>query len=171
MEYKISIITVAVAGVLIVGGMVSLNTNTKKNVSASVATIQQPTSDDVYAIVYKSPTCGCCEGHAQAMREADITVEVIEMQQADLLSLKQDYGISPDMMSCHTTILSHDDRKYVVEGHVPIEGIHKLLDEQPDISGIFLPGMPIGTPGMPGLKTGPYIVMTLEEEPELFVSL
>ena len=171
------LLAVVVLGVLVIGGAVLLggtenSTPEGTASSADVAAVRQSASDGVYAVVYKSPTCGCCVGHAEAMREAGITVETVDMEQADLLSLKQEYGVvSPDMMSCHTTLISHGDREYVVEGHVPIEAIRKLLDEQPDIRGIFLPGMPIGTPGMPGLKTGSYDVMTLEEEPKLFVSL
>ena len=52
------------------------------------------------------------------------------------------------MQSCHTTIMG----KYFIEGHVPLQAVNKLLKEQPDIDGIALPGMPIGTPGMPGEK-------------------
>ena len=177
MEYKKNTL-VAVVIILVVGGVMFLGGVTQEGVpqrsalSVDVAAIQQSVPDGVRAVVYKSPTCGCCVGHAQAMGEAGIAVETVDLGQAELLSLKRDYGIiAPDMMSCHTTVIFYGDREYVVEGHVPIAGIRKLLDEQPDIPGIFLPGMPIGTPGMPGLKTGPYDVMTLEEEPTLFVSL
>jgi hypothetical protein len=52
------------------------------------------------------------------------------------------------MESCHTVEIEN----YFVEGHVPIEAIQKLLNEKPDINGIALPGMPSGSPGMPGLK-------------------
>ena len=172
------IFAVVTMGVLIVGGVVFLGGGAENTVPEEVAfsagdvAVRQSVSDGVYAVMYKSPTCGCCMGHAEAMREAGIIVETVDMEQVDLLSLKQEYGVvSPDMMSCHTTILSYSGGEYVVEGHVPIEGIRKLLDEQPDIPGIFLPGMPIGTPGMPGFKIGPYNIMTLEEEPKLFVSL
>ena len=61
------------------------------------------------------------------------------------------------MQSCHTTIID----KYFVEGHVPLEAINKLLKERPDIDGLALPGMPIGTPGMPGDKEEPYVIYQL----------
>ena len=51
--------------------------------------------------------------------------------------------------------------KYFIEGHVPLEAVNKLLKEQPDIDGIALPGMPIGTPGMPGKKEEPFVVYQL----------
>ena len=61
------------------------------------------------------------------------------------------------MQSCHTAILG----KYFIEGHVPLEAINKLLKERPDIDGIALPGMPIGTPGMPGEKEETFIIYQL----------
>lgn len=36
----------------------------------------------------------------------------------------------------------------IVEGHVPLEDVRRLLDEKPDAIGITVPGMPIGSPGM-----------------------
>ena len=63
------------------------------------------------------------------------------------------------MQSCHTTIIG----KYFIEGHVPFEAVEKLLKEQPDIDGIALPGMPIGTPGMPGDKDEPYVIYQLKD--------
>jgi hypothetical protein len=48
--------------------------------------------------------------------------------------------------------------EYVIEGHVPLAALEKLFEEQPDIDGIGLAGMPIGTPGMPGPQQEPYEV-------------
>ncbi|TAN55335.1 MAG: hypothetical protein EPN20_20380 [Magnetospirillum sp.] len=39
---------------------------------------------------------------------------------------------------------------YVVEGHVPVEAIDKLLTQRPSFIGIASPGMPSGSPGMDG---------------------
>ena len=48
------------------------------------------------------------------------------------------------MRSCHSAQIG----KYTIEGHVPIESIKKLLEEKPLISGLAVPGMPQGSPGM-----------------------
>ncbi|MBD1135253.1 hypothetical protein IDH21_02505 [Pelagibacterales bacterium SAG-MED47] len=74
-----------------------------------------------------------------------------------LHTIKQKFNIPLEMQSCHTTIMD----KYFIEGHVPLEAINRLLKEQPDIDGIALPGMPIGTPGMPGDKDEPYVIYQL----------
>ena len=37
---------------------------------------------------------------------------------------------------------------YVIEGHVPLADIQRLLTEKPLIKGISVAGMPMGSPGM-----------------------
>jgi hypothetical protein len=100
--------------------------------------------------LYKSPTCNCCELYADELKKQGYDVEVIATD--DVNSVKEKYNIPYDRQSCHTTVV--DD--YYIEGHVPMEAVKKLLEERPEIDGIGLPGMPIGTPGMPGEKTAPY---------------
>jgi hypothetical protein len=111
--------------------------------------------------LYKSPNCGCCTGHAKALEEAGFAVTIEETNNLD--AIKQSHNIPADGASCHTSVIGD----YVVEGHVPLEAIEKLLTEKPDVSGIGLPGMPIGTPGMPGPKTAPYEVYQLSEAGEM----
>jgi hypothetical protein len=105
--------------------------------------------------VFKTPSCGCCYGYVLFLEEEKFEVKQTDME--SLLSIKKKHNIPLEMQSCHTTILGG----YFIEGHVPIEAINKLLKEQPDIDGIALPGMPIGTPGMPGEKEEPYIIYQL----------
>lgn len=50
---------------------------------------------------------------------------------------------------------------YFLEGHVPLEAVRKLLDERPAIDGLALPGMPSGSPGMSGEKTGPFVIYAI----------
>lgn len=64
------------------------------------------------------------------------------------------------MSSCHTAVVDG----YVVEGHVPAEDIKRMLDERPDIAGISVPGMPIGSPGMEGPNGRPFDVIAFEED-------
>lgn len=111
--------------------------------------------------LYKSPNCGCCTGHAKALEEAGFTVTIEETN--DLDAIKQSNNIPADGASCHTSVIGD----YVVEGHVPLEAIEKLLTEEPDIAGIGLPGMPIGTPGMPGRKVAPYEVYQLSTDGDM----
>lgn len=106
---------------------------------------------------YRSPSCGCCLGHAEALTAAgaEVTMEVVD--EVTLQNIKAEHGIPISKQSCHTAIIDG----YVVEGHVPIAALSELVTNKPDIKGITLPGMPIGTPGMPGKQTESFIVETL----------
>lgn len=110
--------------------------------------------------VHKSPGCTCCEGFIAALKEQGAAVLVQEVTEEELSRFKAAQGIDPALQSCHTTLVAG----YVVEGHVPFEAIAKLLREKPALEGIALPGMPIGTPGMPGQKTEPYRIKMLSGE-------
>ena len=105
--------------------------------------------------VFKTPSCGCCYGYVLFLEKEKFNVKQTDMR--SLHSIKQKYNIPLEMQSCHTTIIG----KYFIEGHVPLEAVNKLLKEEPDIDGIALPGMPIGTPGMPGKKEEPFVVYQL----------
>ncbi len=107
--------------------------------------------------VFKTPSCGCCYGYVLFLEEEKFKVKQTDMR--SLQTIKQKYNIPVEMQSCHTTIMG----KYFIEGHVPLEAVNKLLKEQPDIDGIALPGMPIGTPGMPGDKDEPYVIYQLKD--------
>ena len=105
--------------------------------------------------VFKTPSCGCCYGYVLFLEKENFKVKQTDLE--SIHTIKQKYAIPLEMQSCHTTII--DD--YFIEGHVPLEAINKLLKERPDIDGLALPGMPIGTPGMPGDKEEPYVIYQL----------
>lgn len=107
--------------------------------------------------LYKSPGCGCCVGHAGFLERNGFHVNSIST--LDFESIKIQYNIPKEMWSCHTTMIEN----YFVEGHVPMEAIEKLLEEQPDIDGIALPNMPSGSPGMPGKKNSVWIIYSVRD--------
>jgi len=115
-----------------------------------------PDVDGLTATVFLSPTCGCCHGYVEHLRQRGVRVETVEMM--DVSPKKRALGIPMEMWSCHTTVIGN----YVIEGHVPFEAVEKLLVEKPDIDGIALPGMPTGVPGMPGPKE-PLTIYALED--------
>ncbi len=107
-------------------------------------------------VVYKSSSCGCCNEYVPELRRQGFDIKVNELQ--DLTQIKQQYNIPKNMESCHTTIIMD----YFVEGHVPIEAVNKLLEEKPNIDGIALPGMPSGSPGMPGAKKETWTIYAIK---------
>jgi len=109
--------------------------------------------------IYKSLSCGCCGLYANYFESrGNKDVKVIDME--DLSAIKKEYGVPLDLESCHMTVVGN----YFVEGHVPLEAIDKLLSERPDIAGIAMPGMPSGSPGMPGQKYGEFIVYSVNKD-------
>lgn len=135
-----------------------IETNTEP-AETSTSTMASEATRDAF-VMYKSPLCGCCEGHAQALRKEGYEVDIRPTQ--DMQAIKSEYGIPLNGQSCHTSIVG----EYVVEGHVPLEAIEQLLADQPDIAGIGLAGMPAGTPGMPGEKIQTYEIYQLSHTGE-----
>ena len=87
-----------------------------KAVEAAPATKALP-----LVVVHKDPNCGCCGGWAEHMQAAGFPVQLNDT--SDMMAVKQRLGIGDGMMSCHTSEIDG----YVVEGHVPVEDIRKLL--------------------------------------------
>jgi hypothetical protein len=73
--------------------------------------------------------------------------------------IKTELGVPRHLQSCHTATVGG----YVLEGHVPAEEIARLLKEKPQIKGLAVPGMPMGSPGMDGPRKDAYDVVTFQE--------
>ena len=104
--------------------------------------------------VYKSPTCGCCTKWEDHMRAHGFRVESHAVP--DVTPTKVEKGLPPPLASCHTAVVDG----YVLEGHVPAEDVKRLLQERPAVVGLAVPGMPMGSPGMEGLYSEEYEVLT-----------
>jgi hypothetical protein len=89
------------------------------------------------------------------MQENGYQVQVEDVTNAAPIKLQ--HGVPAELQSCHTAIVDG----YVIEGHVPIREIQRLLAERPAITGLAVPGMPIGSPGMEvnGAAPQPYDVL------------
>lgn len=92
--------------------------------------------------VTKSATCGCCGAWVERMKAAGFTVEVHEV--ADVTPTARKLGVPDRLRSCHTSVIEG----YVIEGHVPAADIRRLLASKPDATGLAVPGMVVGSPGM-----------------------
>lgn len=81
---------------------------------------------------------------------------------ASLDQIKEKYQIPSELRACHTATVNG----YVIEGHVPVEEIERLLSEKPDVIGIAVAGMPAGSPGMEieNFDDEPFNVVTFDAE-------
>jgi len=125
--------------------------------SESISSSQESTAR---VVVYKSPTCGCCNKWADHLRAAGF--EVVSHDRNDMVRIKSELGIARPLQSCHTAIVEG----YAVEGHVPAKDIKRLLQERPAIAGLAVPGMPIGSPGMEmeDHTVEPYDVLSFDKQ-------
>lgn len=92
--------------------------------------------------VVKSPTCGCCTEWIKQVQAAGFIVKVVNTN--NIMAAKTQAGVPGNLASCHTATVNG----YVVEGHVPIADIKRLLAAKPNAKGIAVAGMPMVSPGM-----------------------
>ena len=118
--------------------------------------------------VLKTSGCGCCIGWMKHLEEAGYVVTSRDMAMGDLMKVKLDAGLTPDLTSCHTGLVDG----YVIEGHVPAREVARLLQERPEAIGLTVPNMPIGSPGMEGDDAESYQVLLVRRDgaTEVFAS-
>lgn len=109
-------------------------------------------------MVYKSPTCGCCKKWVKHLEKEGFNVKTKDYR--DMKPIKNRFGVKPQFQSCHTAKVG----KYFIEGHVSASDIKRLLKEKPDIKGLSVPGMPMGSPGMEGHRKDKYDVIAIDKE-------
>jgi hypothetical protein len=77
----------------------------------------------------------------------------------DVTAVKIKHGVPRQLASCHTTLVGG----YVIEGHVPVEDVRRLLKDKPaNVIGLAAPGMPAGSPGMDVPNSPPYDVVAFD---------
>lgn len=109
--------------------------------------------------VYRSPTCGCCGKWLEHMKKHGF--EVRDVVTENMEAVKQKLGVPKRLGSCHTAVVGD----YVIEGHVPAGDIKALLKDKPNVAGLSVPAMPIGTPGMEmGGTKQPFDVLSFDKE-------
>ena len=110
-------------------------------------------------VVYKNPECGCCTRWVKYLEDNNYNVTIEHTR--DVLAVKKHLGVPEKLAACHTAVIDG----YVIEGHITHRDIKRLLLFRPELKGIAVPGMPIGTPGMESGNTiQPYNVISFDEQ-------
>lgn len=112
--------------------------------------------------VAKSPLCGCCGAWVEHMAAAGLPLAVENV--TDVAPVKRRLGVPQHLESCHTAEIDG----YAIEGHVPAAQVERLLRERPDVRGLAVPGMPIGSPGMEGPNPEAYDVIAFRADGSTF---
>ena len=138
MEFSKSIFKRNLLNSLLFSGILIVNTFNAQEGTAK----NQENIDIPEVLSYRSASCGCCKKWVNHLR--DNGLEVVDNIVEDVSVIKNQYQIPNNLRSCHSAQIAN----YTIEGHVPIESINKLFREKPNIKGIAVPGMPLGSPGM-----------------------
>jgi hypothetical protein len=139
-------------------------------VFAAMLAMAAPPQTTAEQIVYKTPSCGCCNKWVDHMSENGFALATKDVARSSLTALKRKFGVGPKQSSCHTAMIEG----YVIEGHVPARDVERLVREKPaDAIGLSVPGMPVGSPGMEiGDRKDSYDVLLLKKDgtTEVFAS-
>lgn len=111
--------------------------------------------------VYRSENCSCCGKWIDHVQAAGFEIDDHFIDDMD--AKKAELGVPEAASSCHTAVVDG----YLVEGHVPVADLQRLLAERSAVVGIAVPGMPMGSPGMEsddGEPSDPFSVVTFTED-------
>ena len=154
MKYQLA----SIGALLGLSVMVSACTSESTLSESPVVTAQSPSTNWPSMVVYKSPTCGCCKDWVEYVRKAGVSVTTVEHDNVGLIKAEHDLT-NPALKSCHTAIIDG----YLIEGHVPISDIERLLSERPNVVGLTAPGMPMMSPGMSSETPKDYDVLAFDK--------
>lgn len=92
------------------------------------------------------------------MKSAGFSVKAEDV--ADIDVVKDRYNVPADLRGCHTAVVAG----YYLEGHVPLQAVTRLLAEKPDLAGLSVPGMPVGSLGMGDDPAASYDVIAINRD-------
>ena len=112
-------------------------------------------ADAIVGTMYKNPSCTCCETYAAYLEKFGFKINIIPTNDLDQVAAKE--GVPSQLRGCHTIKFGN----YIVEGFVPVDQVKRMLISMPAITGLSMPGMPMGIPdmgfdAMPGMAKQTY---------------
>jgi hypothetical protein len=110
-------------------------------------------AEDQVVTVYKDLRCGCCTIWMRHLEKNGFVTRAMNITNVD--AIKSQFGVPSKLATCHTAQVGG----YVIEGHVPAAAIERLLLERPNATGLGVPGMPAGAPGMESGRPEQYEVV------------
>ncbi len=161
---KVVVTICLTAGMLGILGSVAPVSNAQAVFPTFVANITRFKPTTLNATVYHSPECNCCGGWIDHLKAQGF--QITDFSTSDIETIKQKFNVPDNLSSCHTAIVNG----YVIEGHVPANDIKRLLQEKPNVVGLSVPQMPVGTPGMEmGNQKDPFTVFSFNHKDSVTV--
>ncbi len=168
------LIAIASAAFITLAGGIYLNAKNDANVLSNsshttvVASVwyqsRESYSGNKKMTVYRSPSCNCCGGWIEHMKKQGFQITDIKTDKIE--TIKQQNNIPSNLASCHTATIDG----YVIEGHVPADDVKRFLKQKPQMAGLSVPAMPIGTPGMEsGDRKQPFDVLAFNTNGKMAV--
>src|SRR3954465_4290633 len=145
---RITRVTIAIAAMAVAG--LSFGAAAQQKLAAAAEKIT----------VYKTASCGCCKLWVEHLKASGFDVQAMDVSAEQVRAVSKAAGLKDDDVSCHTAKVGN----YIVEGHVPVSDIQRMLKEKPAIAGIAAPGMPQGSPGMEQGSKEPYNVVAFTKD-------
>ncbi|MFO7706163.1 MAG: DUF411 domain-containing protein [Halopseudomonas sp.] len=131
--------------------------------AASLIASALQAADPVAIDVYRDPNCGCCKAWIEHLESNGFSVT--DHIEKNMTEVKRELGVPQELASCHTGVV---DGRFI-EGHVPAADILNMR-QHPDIVGLAVPGMPLGSPGMEvGDRVDSYDVISIDQQDETSV--
>ncbi len=153
MKKNLALFLPIILGLAVTAFVVSKDQSTEKYTNTSA----EP--EEFSMTVWKSPTCSCCQAWIDYMIKNGFESTSFNLE--DVTVQKKKLGLNDSKLySCHTAKIGD----YVVEGHVPVADIKRMLKEKPDIEGLTAPGMPMDSPGMRGEIPKGYDVLAINKD-------
>ncbi len=138
--------------------MINLSRRSLLGGAMTIAVVVPAAAEVPQLEVWKQRACGCCKAWAKHFEAAGFSVMIHEVD--DVTPTRRAAGVPDDLAGCHTA----RSGGYLIEGHVPVQTVQRLLNERPPIAGLAVPGMPIGSPGMEmeGQPSEPFDVVAFD---------
>lgn len=113
--------------------------------ASSTVLVRAGLATDAHPVeIWKLRGCGCCTLWSRHLEAEGFRTSTSE--HTDLAPIRARLGIPEDLAGCHSARLGD----LLIEGHVPALAIRRLLADRPAwVRGLAVPGMPLGSPGMP----------------------
>ncbi|MCX8164925.1 MAG: DUF411 domain-containing protein [Aquificaceae bacterium] len=77
-------------------------------------------------IAYYSPSCSCCTSYFSKLEEEGFKIRREKKSPEELMNIKSQLKIPPQLRSCHTMVY----KGRFIEGHVPPEGVKRLIKDE-----------------------------------------